>query len=354
MDEPRQHDRGASLTDSVRQFRRVARLAAADPLRLLPLDALTRLASLSAPVTDLIDLAPFERLRHAVAAPPAAPRRESPRTRLQPILPTGHDVPARTMAAAAIAPAAQEVGRGAAAPAARRESSSSLAPARLAGEPLRPDTASASTLAERRAALRRRTIEAGSSAGPASHFVAEGAATTGSPSTPRSDAREIAGVARSRHVLDDETEDRARRTAPVPFDSVRFDRDSAGSAPNDSFASAATDRVTHHASLGDDARTASAPTDRSSDPVPLAAVGLPIGRDLPAAALRSGTDDPGSAAVSHAHSSPVTGRWPQAARTQADAGAAPRRRGWEPSSDPELADALFETLYRDGVDLPWP
>ena len=71
MDEPRQHGAGGSVTDCVRQFRRLSRRAAADPLRLLPLDALTQLASLSAPVTDLLNLAPFERLRDAAAAIPA-------------------------------------------------------------------------------------------------------------------------------------------------------------------------------------------------------------------------------------------------------------------------------------------
>jgi hypothetical protein len=38
----------------------------------------------------------------------------------------------------------------------------------------------------------------------------------------------------------------------------------------------------------------------------------------------------------------------------ADAGTAPRRRDWESPGEPGLADALFEALYRDGVDLPWP
>ena len=39
---------------------------------------------------------------------------------------------------------------------------------------------------------------------------------------------------------------------------------------------------------------------------------------------------------------------------QADANAGKRPPGSEPTTELELADALFETLYREGVDLSWP
>jgi hypothetical protein len=39
---------------------------------------------------------------------------------------------------------------------------------------------------------------------------------------------------------------------------------------------------------------------------------------------------------------------------QADANAGKRPPAWEPTTELELADALFETLYREGVDLSWP
>jgi hypothetical protein len=39
---------------------------------------------------------------------------------------------------------------------------------------------------------------------------------------------------------------------------------------------------------------------------------------------------------------------------QADANAGTQPRASEPTTELELADALFETLYREGVDLSWP
>src|SRR5574341_266864 len=162
MNEPRQHDAGASLTDCLREFRRAARLAAADPLRLLPLDPLTRLASLSAPITALFDLAPFERLRDAVAAPPVAPHRDAPRMGLQPFAGTCYD--ARTKAAAIVGAAAPEVATKNGAPTvARRAASSSPASHEpSAQQPVRRESVSTTTLAERRAALRRGSMDAGS------------------------------------------------------------------------------------------------------------------------------------------------------------------------------------------------
>jgi hypothetical protein len=352
MDEPRQHDRGASLTDAVRQFRRAARLAAADPLRLMPLDALVQLAPLCAPVTDLINLEPFERLRRGVAAAPAAPRRDPQRTRQQPFAGTGGDVRQKP-AAAASAPTPQVVTRNATPPDARREPSSSPAPVRFTGEPLRRDNASATTLADRRAALRRRTIGAGSPAGSASPFAAQTAAS--SRSTVSDDAREIGVGARARQGVNEEIGGQPLRRGPLPVDPVLLDRDSLISASNDPGASAALDRATHEALFADDARTASAPTDESSGRPPHAAVEIPAARNMPAAALRSGPNDLEPLAVAYARSSPVPEVSPQGARRpQPDIGAAQRGRAWEPHGESEAADALFEALYRDGVDLPWP
>lgn len=350
MDEPRQHDRGASLTGPVRQFRRVARLAAADPLRLMPFDAIAQLAALSAPVADLIDLAPFERLRRAIPAPAAAPRRDPPRMRLQPL--AGHDVPVKpTAAASALSP--QVVSRSAP-PAARQEPSSSLADMRRAGGPPGRDAASATTLAERRAALRRRAIDAGSSAGSASPFAAQ-AEPTGSHGMPQNDAPEIAAGARSRQAVAEEIGDQGRRPGPQSVDPVLFDLDNVTSPSNDLLASAALDPATHDTSFDVDPRTALPPTDWTSAPAALQQVGIPAGSETPAAALRSGPTDQGRSAVAHDSSSFLAGLPPQSARApRADAGAAQRRRAWEPAGESELADALFETLYRDGVDLPWP
>jgi hypothetical protein len=351
MDEPRPHD-DASLTDQVRRFRRMARLAAADPLRLLPIDALARLASLSAPAAELIDLAPFERLRHALTAPAAAPRRETPRSRVQPLASAGSDV-LRTAAAAAIAPAPQPVGRDGAPPRALREPPSTPASLSLAGEPLRPGAATATSLADRRAALRRRTSDAGSSPAAASPLVTREAAATGSRISANA-AHEIGPADRGRKVLSEEIDDQSRRLTSVPFDPITVERGSVASGSSERLASAALDRATNHESFSDDVRTAPAPTDRSSASTPPVAVDLPVGHD-PSGVPLPGGPHPGLAALPRALSSPVAGRWPETARTQqADSGLGARRRAWEPEGDSDLADSLFETLYRDGVDLPWP
>jgi hypothetical protein len=52
-------------------------------------------------------------------------------------------------------------------------------------------------------------------------------------------------------------------------------------------------------------------------------------------------------------SPPVPARWPETAQApRADAVVEARRQ--DPEGDFDLADSLFETLYREGVDLPWP
>ena len=100
--------------------------------------------------------------------------------------------------------------------------------------------------------------------------------------------------------------------------------------------------------------------DPRSAPVP---IGLPGAPGIPApfdtlagpGVVHSGPSHPGPSLIAHAPSSPFAGPWPQAARTpHPDAATAPRRRGWESRGEPGLADALFDALYRDGVDLPWP
>ena len=293
MDEPRQHDAGASLTDSVRQFRRVARLADADPLRLMPLDALAQLASLSAPVADLIDLAPFERLRHGVAAPPAAPRRDPPRMRLQPFAGAGHDV--RTKPAAA-AECTRAPGRQSKRCTARRTAGAVLVAGRCAirgraahdamPHPRRhlrsaaPRCAGEPSTRDRRRGRPHRSW----------HRRRQRRARAARPSTRRARSPSAPATARAstrRSVI------RPVEQRPMPVDPVLFDRDNVTSPSNDPFASAALDRATHDALFADDPPTASAPSDRSSAPAPLAAVGIPAGRDMPAAAVRRDPNDPG-------------------------------------------------------------
>lgn len=356
MNDSRQHDAGASLADCVRQFRRLARLASADPLRLLPLDPLTPLAALSAPVTALIDIAPFERLRQTVTAPPAASRRTAPRTRLQPFAAIGSG--ARTTSAAGAGALAPEVSTGRAAPtAARQLLPSSSAPSHVpsAQEPLRREAASPASLAERRAAFRRGNVGAGSPSRSTSRPAAQGEATTGVRTTPSNEARAI-NVPVPREHIDGESSDPARRLTPVFFEPVLSDRDHMESTPDEPFAPAALDRATHYATLIDEQRSASRPIDRPGAPGALVPFEMPAGSDLPAAAARSGPGDPGPSAVAHAPASRGAELVPPGARTtpQAEAGAVRRLRASEPTSEFELADALFEALYRDGVDVSWP
>ena len=67
MAEQRNQDSNESVTDQVAAFRRAARLADANPLRLLPTGALSVLQTLSAPFTDLINATPVTRLSEAIA-----------------------------------------------------------------------------------------------------------------------------------------------------------------------------------------------------------------------------------------------------------------------------------------------
>jgi hypothetical protein len=352
MDEPRQHD-GDLLTHHVRQFRRMARLAAADPLRLLPIDALARLASLSAPAAELIAVAPFDRLRHAVTAPAAAARRETPRTRVQPSASAGSDV--LSTAAAAIAAAPQPAGRIEAPPRAQRDPASTPASLPPPGEALRRVAAPATSLADRRAAVRRRTSGAGSSPAAASPLVTQEEAATGPRSASAITAREIGAAARPRNLFSEEHGERLRGLTPVPFDPIPVDRDSGPSMSNDPLVAAGPDGTATRAAFSGDVRTAPASADRSSISTPPVVRNLRDERDLPAAALRSDATDQESATLPRAISSPAAGRWPETARrSQPDPGPGARRRGWEPEGDADPADALFEALYRDGVDLPWP
>src|SRR5262245_13978151 len=89
MDESRDNAESA-LTPFVRQFRRLARMAAADPLRLMPPDPLVRIASLSAPFAELMAFAPVERLRSALQTPAPQSRTAATRARV-------HELPGRTV-----------------------------------------------------------------------------------------------------------------------------------------------------------------------------------------------------------------------------------------------------------------
>jgi hypothetical protein len=171
-------------------------------------------------------------------------------------------------------------------------------------------------------------------------------AATDSRSISTIEARDVDHPARAGKALSEAIADQRRRLTAVPFDPSPIGRDNVPSMSNDP-PSVAPDRAAKH--------VLSALTDRASVSTSPAAADLPIERDLPVALARGGANDPGSAGLSPADSSSMAGPWSQAARMPlADTAAGARQRAWKPESDSELADSLFETLYRDGVDLPWP
>lgn len=172
----------------------------------------------------------------------------------------------------------------------------------------------------------------------------------GSRHTSSNEPREI-GVPTHRQS-DEEFSDTARELTRVPVEPVLFDRDSVASAWSEPLPPSVLDRATPHASFADQLQTASSPADRPGAPGTHVPVDMPAVSDPPA---RHGANDLGRSPAAEAPSSRVAGFAPLDTRmSQPDAGAATQRRGWEPPAESELADAVFETLYRDGVDLPWP
>ena len=182
-----------------------------------------------------------------MAAPAAAPRRDPPRMRLQPL--AGHDVPVKpTAAASALSPPGRQSERGAISRTARSRLVS--AHVRRSGGPPGRDVASTTTLAERRAALRRRAIDAGSSAESASPFAAQIGADWLARHAPERRARDRRRT-RMRVSAPRRSEIGAGEQDAQPVDPVLFDLDNVTSPSNDLLASAALDRSTHDAFAGD-------------------------------------------------------------------------------------------------------
>jgi len=327
MNDPSTQGARASLTQSVRRFRRVARLAAADPLRLLPPDPLARLVLLSAPITALIDAAPLERLREAVGAPPSAPRGNAARTRLQQF--AGDDAAIRTTPAAVeTAPLSHQVAARSGNPAAAARqvrSSPSAGHLQPASEPPGRGLAPTATLAERRAALRR--------------------GNTGTDSRSRSAASALAH-AESRALV-----------SPTPSNEpFLVDRGDAPATPNAPLAACDMRRADHEPLLTDEREAAPQHNDDALAPAELAPAAMPLVDGTAQSTGHSARGDLESAATSEGRSPYLPGLSPEVARTmpQADQNTGGRRRVPQRTTESELADALFETLYRDGVDVSWP
>jgi hypothetical protein len=348
MNDSHTQDDGASLTQSVRRFRRAARLAAADPLRLLPPDPLTRLASLSAPIAALIDVAPLERLRETVG-PPAAERRTH-RTRLQRFI--GGDTAVRPRPAAAALPSRGGAGSDADPATGGSKSTRPASHAPPALEPLHHEARPMATLAERRAALRREEAEPGSPSRPTPREAVQVPAGAGFGHARFDNRRDAPGLRHRVH----EAVDQLPQHANLPFVPASIERGEA-SGPVDVSSVPDQLRRASHQPLATDQRQAASPRNAGMSPPAAAA---PFARQPADDAFRTtGSDGHGDfspAAGGRGASSHLVSASPESSQAtpQGETSPARRRRGSDPSSELDPADALFETLYRDGVDLSWP
>jgi hypothetical protein len=336
-------DRGA-LTPIVGRFRRLARLAATDPLRVLPVDPVTRLAWLGAPVEALIAVAPFERLRQAVASATPDVRQARARGRARP--PAGE---ARGGRPSASPPPAGSLSRAVKAREAVRPTHDPVeAPPRIDAARAheerrqRAPSSGAATLAERRAAARRASAPVGTpserapSAAPAS--AAGGRPGHSSRSLPG------AGPAGPGESVAGTMPAPSPRAWPALLAELRAE-------PHDDDGWSGADGSGTAAALAGDGvdradRRASARTDVENGAVdhrpPTATA--PVRRGL-APSLDRRTGPPTAA-----------GRPSSTGRTEslAESAGAGRRGAGGHCGRFELADDLFEALYRDGVDLSWP
>jgi hypothetical protein len=351
MNDSSEHNDGG-LTRSVRQFRRIARLAGVDPLRLLPPDPLIRLALLGAPMAALIDVAPFERLREALAAADPARSNASP-ARTQPLMP---DATARRPHASGAPP------DGAARSKARRDldgfraGRNTVVPfgneGRWREEPVRNSVSP--TLAQRRADLRRGVLQRADPSQSPSSISAQASMPTTTPAASRLSSSNAGALA-------------------APGASVNSGASAAGGRVTDAIIAAAHSPRP----LRTEGAWANRLVDRNA---------LPSGRETNSVEASDGAGGSASVAVFTAPAgSPFGGSTRNSAqlpaiaeissltrRLDAPAGSppdlGPRReplelpgataarpqQSWNRHAGLELTDDLFEVLYRNGVDLSWP
>jgi hypothetical protein len=350
MNEHPEHDANPSLAHVVGQFRRVARLAAADPLRLLPLDPLTWLQSLSAPMAALIDVAPLERLRQAMAGAAAQSRPAVPRSRVQPFVRNEGGMRPRAAAVSAALP--RETEQHEAATSARHQ-----APAphsrdmSIGGEWPRHEAPAPLTLAERRAALRRSIAGGDGPAGSLPPAAAEARAATGARRTPSNEELDARGrVAAARSPMGEA----APPATANDVESSLIGREEQDVLPEEQLLDVSRRSSDNPLLLDEPQHT---PTQRNA----VNAVTQRAEHDSatmadmpPAVESRQSRFAP---AVDHpATASRIAGATlpGHRAATPADTGAARRQPDHQSTTQNDLADALFETLYRSGVDLSWP
>ena len=331
MNERPQYDDGISLANGIRQFRRIARLASADPLRLLGLDPLRRVASLTASATALMNVAPFERLRDAIIAPRATSSQQAARSRLP--LPLLNETGKRSGAPAAPARHAAQHS----AEASRHPGLVARAGDRRvhADEPQR--SMPPATLAERRAAARRATESPDSATQSSSGiFIQREPTTESSPGGPI-ELRETAG-ALGPYMQHDVTAGFLHRSNAGPdgldlFDSEEPRRPSQPFTP----------------------LREAPPGTQSTDTAPF--ITADRATFEPDATFTSAARHPGFT-PSEERTGPRRGAglspFAEANSSRPIARAHGQHVPREPVTQSELADELFETLYRSGVDLPWP
>jgi hypothetical protein len=360
MAENREPD--VALTRFVGQFRRCARLAAADPLRLLPPDPTVRARSLAAAVAALIEVAPFEPLRRTIASAAPDGRADVVRARVQPFAQGARR--ARPQAAPDVSGRAAHASaaRAAGTPASRHSAPlPQVAGARATHEHARSDTSSPSTLAERRRALRR-DARLGSTTAPSplAAALAAVAATTTPDVVPRrpagsSTSRAAVRVADATPAPHQLRAEASRRRLLPPSAALAAVRASASEAAP---AEDASRHISEDAAglVGAGAATAGAPG--------VAAIGMatraPFDEDAalheqrntvaasrvwPPPAVADGASPDGALAPSLP---------PRRGESLADVDPIRRSRSADRDARLGFADDLFEVLYREGVDLSWP
>jgi hypothetical protein len=350
----------------VAQFRRLARRVAGDPSALVPRDPAAALLACAVPVEALLQFNPLERLRAsspaALGDDPGTPAVEPPARRLgapSPRSATGRSTPTGIGPRPALvrtpgaldAPDPQRQSPAAAGAARAQLPPSADAPA----ERREPRARAITTLAERRAAVRRGSNAHGQ-APLSSHTLPSTQASPSSPSgasaagartddggtparAPRSQAptaeREVASRPAPAAVGRAAAPRGASPPAELPI------RSSALGAPRHPAARVGRAAATDAAELSRCELERSAPRAAYGDttPAPPPERGLGDAR----AALPSGATGAGQP--------PLGARLPRHERGAADFDAV-RSRAEGARCDP--ADEFFEALYRGGVDLAWP
>jgi len=344
MTDQSEQDDGA-VTRAVAQFRRLARLAGADPLRLLPPDPLTGLVSLGAPVAALIDLTPLERLRDALATAATTPA-ETVRARVQPL------VPGSKVRPNAPPPLAERTPRRATQRDTSLSRAAQAAVAALAGDVRvqedreRGNTTSPGALAERRRALRRSLPQREGSTPQSLAAAALATARAGQPADPP----RLLEHERVHRAGEDVSDVDAAPTAPqTPSETEQraevgkgrtFLGEGLRAALKNLDAVEATPRPAD-TPLTPEATTAPAPDTKSESQA-----GRTIGAGLKGAADVL-APSPAPRPV------PEVGS-PRPTSTDSPAESARGRRPRAAQAGLEITDELFEALYRSGVDQSWP